>query len=115
MCVRSFCTQLADYTVYVIDVAGGDKVPRKGGPGVTQADLLVINKVDLAEAVGADLGVMERDAARMRGNGPTVLASVKNGVMLDEIERNIVEAWRHATEHHGHHGRGVPAPSAAAA
>ena len=61
----NFSNELADYTVYVIDVAGGDKVPRKGGPGVTQADLLVINKIDLAEAVGADLDVMERDAERM--------------------------------------------------
>ena len=97
------CAQLADYTIYVIDVAGGDKVPRKGGPGVTQADLLVINKVDLAEAVGADLGVMERDAERMRGAGPTVMAAVKKGIMLAEIETHIVNAWRHATEHHGHH------------
>ena len=58
----------------MIDVAGGDKVPRKGGPGVTQSDLLVINKIDLAEAVGADLDVMARDAAKMRGEGPTTLA-----------------------------------------
>lgn len=68
----NFSNELSDFTIYVIDVAGGDKVPRKGGPGVTQADVLVINKVDLADAVGADLGVMERDAARMRGDGPTV-------------------------------------------
>ena len=68
----NFSNELSDFTIYVIDVAGGDKVPRKGGPGVTQADVLVINKVDLAEAVGADLGVMERDASRMRGEGPTV-------------------------------------------
>lgn len=63
----NFSSELADYTIYVIDVAGGDKVPRKGGPGVTQSDLLVINKIDLAEAVGADLEVMARDAAKMRG------------------------------------------------
>ena len=63
----NFSSELADYTIYVIDVAGGDKVPRKGGPGVTQSDLLVINKIDLAEAVGADLKVMARDAAKMRG------------------------------------------------
>ena len=69
----NFSSELADFTVYVIDVAGGDKVPRKGGPGITQSDLLVINKTDLAVAVGADLGVMEEDAARMRGEGPTVL------------------------------------------
>ena len=99
----NFSNELADYTIYVIDVAGGDKVPRKGGPGVTQADLLVINKVDLAEAVGADLDVMERDAARMRGAGPTVMAAVKQGHMLDEIEKHIVSAWHHATEHHGEH------------
>jgi urease accessory protein len=62
----NYSRELADYIVYVIDVAGGDKVPRKGGPGITQSDLLVVNKTDLAEAVGADLGVMERDAGRMR-------------------------------------------------
>jgi len=99
----NFSSELADYTIYVIDVAGGDKVPRKGGPGVTQSDLLVINKVDLAEAVGADLDVMARDAAKMRGDGPTVLAAVKSGHMLDEIERHILEACQHATEHHGTH------------
>ena len=97
----NFSNELADYTIYVIDVAGGDKVPRKGGPGVTQADLLVINKVDLAEAVGADLAVMERDAQRMRSAGPTVMASVKAGHMIDEIENHILSAWHHATEHHG--------------
>ena len=62
----NYSRELADFIVYVIDVAGGDKVPRKGGPGITGSDLLVVNKVDLAEAVGADLGVMERDAGRMR-------------------------------------------------
>src|SRR5436190_23967352 len=67
-----FSRELADYTIYVIDVSGGDKVPRKGGPGITQSDLLVINKTDLAEAVGADLKIMERDAKRMRGEGPFV-------------------------------------------
>jgi urease accessory protein len=64
-----FSRELADYTIYVIDVAGGDKIPRKGGPGITQADLLVINKTDLAAAVGADLDVMARDARAMRGGG----------------------------------------------
>src|SRR6059058_4133781 len=63
-----YSRELADYTIYVIDVSGGDKIPRKGGPGITQADLLVINKTDLAEAVGADLAVMERDAKLMRGD-----------------------------------------------
>ena len=68
-----FSRELADFTIYVIDVAGGDKVPRKGGPGITQSDLLVINKTDLASAVGADLGVMERDARRMRGTARSFL------------------------------------------
>ena len=67
-----FSRELVDYSVYVIDVSGGDKIPRKGGPGTTQSDLLVINKTDLAEMVGADLGVMDRDAKKMRGEGPTV-------------------------------------------
>ena len=88
----NFSSELADFTVYVIDVAGGDKVPRKGGPGITQADLLVINKIDLADAVGSDLGVMARDAAKMRGDGPTVLAAVKKGDGLDEIEAGILSA-----------------------
>ena len=87
-----FSNELADFSVYVIDVAGGDKVPRKGGPGITQADLLVINKIDLADAVGSDLGVMARDAAKMRGDGPTVLAAVKKGDGLDEIEAGILSA-----------------------
>jgi urease accessory protein len=91
-----FSRELADYTIYVIDVAGGDKVPRKGGPGITQSDLLVINKVDLADAVGADLGVMERDAKRMRGNGPTVFAAVKHGKGVDVVVDSIVSAWREA-------------------
>src|SRR3954462_1040537 len=78
-----FSRELADYTVYVIDVAGGDKVPRKGGPGITQSDLLVINKTDLAPAVGADLGVMARDAAIVRGDGPFLFAQVRNGLGVD--------------------------------
>lgn len=81
----NFSRELADFTIYVIDVAGGDKVPRKGGPGITQSDLLVVNKTDLAPAVGADLDVMARDAKKMRGDGPTVFAQVRNGVGLDEI------------------------------
>src|SRR5438477_5792598 len=68
-----YSRELADYTIYVVDVAGGDKVPRKGGPGVTQSDLLVVNKTDLAAQVGADLSVMARDAKRMRGDGPVVV------------------------------------------
>lgn len=93
----NFSSELADYTIYVIDVAGGDKVPRKGGPGVTQADLLVINKVDLAEAVGADLGVMARDSARMRGDGPVVFSAIRSGHKLKEIQAHIEAAWRQAT------------------
>jgi urease accessory protein len=92
----NFSRELADYTIYVIDVAGGDKVPRKGGPGITQSDLLVINKCDLAEAVGADLAVMKRDADKMRGDGPTVFAEVKNGVEVDAIAQAILVAWRTA-------------------
>jgi urease accessory protein len=91
-----FSRELADYTIYVIDVAGGDKIPRKGGPGITQSDLLVINKTDLAPAVGADLAVMERDARAMRGDGPFVFAQVKHGVGVDEIISQIIHAWQHA-------------------
>ena len=89
--------ELADYTIYVIDVAGGDKVPRKGGPGITQSDLLVINKTDLAPHVGADLGVMDRDARRMRGKGPTIFAQLTRGVGVEEISRQVLEASRRAT------------------
>jgi len=116
----NFSSELADLTLYVIDVAGGDKIPRKGGPGITQSDLLVINKIDLAEAVGADLGVMRRDADRMRSSGsnkendgeahshdhdhntaaptsgPTVFASVKNETALDDIEEYILDKYRKA-------------------
>jgi len=87
-----FSRELADYTIYVIDVAGGDKVPRKGGPGITQADLLVINKTDLAPAVGADLAVMERDARRMRGDGPVVFAQVRHGVGVESIADLVMRA-----------------------
>ncbi len=91
-----FSRELADFTIQVIDVAGGDKIPRKGGPGITQTDLLVINKTDLAEAVGADLKVMERDTKKMRGNGPFVFAQVKHGVGVDEIVGHILHHWQHA-------------------
>jgi urease accessory protein len=87
-----FSRELADYSIYVIDVAGGDKIPRKGGPGITQSDLLVINKTDLAEAVGADLTVMDRDARLMRGEGPFVFAQVKNGIGVERIIAEIVRA-----------------------
>lgn len=92
-----FSRELADFTIYVIDVAGGDKIPRKGGPGITQSDLLVINKTDLAAAVGADLGVMARDAARMRGTGPVVFAQVKHGPGVEDIIAHVRHAWQHAT------------------
>jgi urease accessory protein len=91
-----FSRELADYTIQVIDVAGGDKIPRKGGPGITQTDLLVINKTDLAEAVGADLKIMERDTKKMRGNGPFVFAQVKHGVGVDEIVEHILHHWQHS-------------------
>src|SRR6266480_406723 len=84
-----YSRELADYTIYVIDVAGGDKVPRKSGPGITQSDLLVINKTDLAPHVGADLSVMDQDARRMRGDGPTVFAQVTRGVGVDEIALQV--------------------------
>ncbi|MBL8950095.1 MAG: urease accessory protein UreG [Myxococcaceae bacterium] len=91
-----YSRELVDYTLYVIDVAGGDKVPRKGGPGITQSDLLVINKTDLAPLVGASLEVMDRDAKKMRGQGPTVFAQVTKGVAVEDIARHIVHAWQHA-------------------
>ena len=87
-----YSRELADFTIYVIDVAGGDKVPRKGGPGITQSDLLVINKTDLAPHVGADLAVMDRDARKMRGAGPTVFAQVTHGVGVEEIAHQVLRA-----------------------
>jgi urease accessory protein len=111
----NFSRELADLTLYVIDVAGGDKVPRKGGPGITQSDLLIINKVDLAEAVGADLNIMKRDADIMRRahhhhthdhddhqeevelvSGPTIFASVRQGIGLDEIQQFILSEYEKA-------------------
>jgi urease accessory protein len=87
-----YSRELVDYTVYVIDVAGGDKVPRKGGPGITQSDLLVINKTDLAPFVGASLEVMDRDARKMRGEGPTVFAQATKGVGLEAIIGHLLAA-----------------------
>ena len=92
-----FSRDLADYTIYVIDVSGGDKIPRKGGPGITQSDLLVINKTDLASLVGADLGVMERDSRKMRGEGPFVFAQVAHLVGTDLVANHVLEAWKRAT------------------
>ena len=91
-----FSRDLADYTIYVIDVSGGDKIPRKGGPGITQSDLLVINKTDLAGLVGADLGVMERDAKKMRGDGPFLFTQVTNSVGVDAIVDHVLSAWTRA-------------------
>jgi urease accessory protein len=87
-----YSRELVDYTIYVIDVAGGDKVPRKGGPGITQSDLLVINKTDLAPHVGADLGVMDRDAKMMRGDGPTVFAQVTRALGVGLIVDHVLAA-----------------------
>ena len=81
----TFSPELADLTIYVIDVAAGDKIPRKGGPGITRSDLLVINKIDLAPLVGASLEVMQRDARRMRGERPFVLTNLKTGEGVDRI------------------------------
>lgn len=81
----TFSPELADRTIYVIDVAEGDKIPRKGGPGITRSDLLVINKIDLAPHVGADLDVMRRDSLRMRGDRPFLLLSLRTGAGVDDL------------------------------
>jgi urease accessory protein len=88
----SFSPELVDASIYVIDVSGGDKIPRKGGPGITQSDLLIINKTDLAPLVGADLGVMESDTRRMRGARPFVFTNLKIGTGVSDIIAFIVEA-----------------------
>jgi urease accessory protein len=85
----TFSPELADLTIYVIDVAGGEKIPRKGGPGITRSDLLVVNKIDLAPYVGADLAIMEEDTKRMRGQRPYVFSNVRDGVGVDAIARFI--------------------------
>ena len=87
-----YSRELVDFTIYVIDVSGGDKVPRKGGPGVTQSDLLVVNKTDLAPHVGASLEVMARDAERMRQGGPVVFARCNVGDGVDEIIEHVLRA-----------------------
>jgi urease accessory protein len=81
----TFSPELVDLTIYVIDVAAGDKIPRKGGPGITKSDLLVINKIDLAPYVGADLAVMDRDAKKMRGDRPFIFTNLKTQQGLDEV------------------------------
>jgi urease accessory protein len=88
----TFSPELADITIYVIDVSAGDKIPRKGGPGITKSDLLVINKIDLAPMVGASLEVMDRDAKRMRGDRPFIFANVKAQIGVPEIAAFIAEA-----------------------
>jgi len=88
----TFSPELADITIYVIDVSAGDKIPRKGGPGITRSDLLVINKIDLAPYVGASLEVMDLDSRRMRGSRPFVFANVRAGVGVTEIARFIEDA-----------------------
>jgi urease accessory protein len=85
----TFSPELSDLTLYVIDVAAGDKIPRKGGPGITKSDLLVINKIDLAPMVGASLEVMARDAGRMRGERPFVFTNLKTGEGLDSVIRFV--------------------------
>src|ERR1700752_2793097 len=87
----TFSPELADLTIYVIDVAAGEKIPRKGGPGITRSDLLVINKIDLAPLVGANLGVVETDARRMRITRPFILSNLKSGQGVDEIAGFILE------------------------
>jgi urease accessory protein len=88
----TFSPELADLTIYVIDVSGGEKIPRKGGPGITRSDLLVINKMDLAPHVGASLAVMERDARRMRGEKPFVFTNMRSGEGVETVTRFIETA-----------------------
>jgi urease accessory protein len=85
----TFSPELVDLTIYTIDVAGGDKIPRKGGPGIVKSDLLVINKIDLAPYVGADLGIMERDTIKMRGDKPFIFTNLKTGIGLAEVVKFV--------------------------
>ena len=87
----TFSPELSDLTIYVIDVAAGDKIPRKGGPGITKSDLLIINKIDLAPLVGASIDVMDRDAKKMRDDKPFVFSNLKSGQGLEEIKRFILD------------------------
>ena len=88
----TFSPELSDLTLYVIDVSAGDKIPRKGGPGITKSDLLIINKIDLAPMVGADLDVMDRDARRMRGDKPFIFSNLKDGTGVSDIIKFIEAA-----------------------
>ena len=90
----NYSRELADYIIYVIDVSGGDKIPRKGGPGISQSDLLVINKTDIAQYIGADLDVMKRDSNKMRDNGPTVFSSIKSSKGVEDIAELIIASWK---------------------
>lgn len=99
----TFSPELSDLTLYVIDVAAGDKIPRKGGPGITKSDLLVINKIDLAPYVGASLEVMARDAKKMRGERPFIFSNLKSGEGLSQIEQFIIEQGLLARRDAAHH------------
>ena len=108
----AFSPELVDAFIYVIDVAGGDKIPRKGGPGIKRSGLLVINKIDLAPYVGASLEIMERDSRRMRGDGPFVFTNLKTGAGVERIlvwlaeqkERGLIASGQPvASSHHHHH------------
>ncbi|MCQ2510212.1 MAG: urease accessory protein UreG, partial [Lachnospiraceae bacterium] len=88
----TFSPELVEATIFVIDVAEGDKIPRKGGPGITRSDLLVINKIDLAPYVGADLGVMERDSKKMRGDRPFIFTNIREKTGVDSVIRWIKES-----------------------
>ena len=93
----SFSPELVDLCIYVIDVAAGDKIPRKGGPGITRSDLLVINKIDLAPLVGADLAVMERDTLRMRGDCPWCFTNLHSGEGLDRVVEFVLQQLPNGT------------------
>ena len=95
----TFSPELVDYTIYVIDVAEGDKIPRKGGPGITRSDLLIINKIDLAPYVGADLGVMDRDSRRMRGDRPFIFTNLMSGEGLDRVVEWVESRVHHSVRH----------------
>ena len=88
----TFSPELADITLYVIDVSAGEKIPRKGGPGIMRSDLLIINKIDLADMVGADLDIMDRDSRKMRGEKPFIFSNLKSGKGLEAIMDFIIDS-----------------------